>query len=128
MDYIITNKKLYIKLGEKGIPVTCSKQEAQRFEDSKARNILDNLPKTMKRFNFKCQAVHEEETGINRNIRKEIDKEIIEKNVDYKVTENITQWKEKFGVCSDILKEAQERQKILCKELDNYHCTQADND
>ena len=55
LDYIIANSSnnVYIKLNENGSPITCSKQDAQHFESSKARNILDNLPKTMKKFHFK---------------------------------------------------------------------------
>lgn len=99
--------------------MTCSKQEAQRFENSKAKNILDNLPKTMKKFHFKCQAVPEIKSNIDRNIRKEVEKKIIQENIGYEVTENITRWKDKFGECFDTLSEAQETQKILCKKLED---------
>ena len=119
MDYVITNKRQYIKLGENGVPITCSKQEAQRFENSKAKNILGNLPKTMKKFHFRCQAVPEIKSTVDKNIRHGTENKIIQKNIGYEVTENITRWKDKFGECSDTIIEAQERQKFLCKELKN---------
>ncbi len=54
MDYVITNprKKLYIRMDKNSFPETGTKQMAQRFESSKARNILDSLPKTLKKFHF----------------------------------------------------------------------------
>lgn len=61
MDYVITNSnnKVFIRLGENGFPETCAKQKAQRFKSSKARNILDNLPKTMKKFHFRVEPIPE---------------------------------------------------------------------
>lgn len=46
-------------LNGKGVPVTCAKSRAQRFESSKARNLVDNLPKTLKRFHFRVEAFPE---------------------------------------------------------------------
>ena len=59
MDYVIVNanKNVYIRLNDKGSPETCTKQAAQKFEKSKAKNILDNLPRSLKRFHFKIQVV-----------------------------------------------------------------------
>ena len=61
MDYVITNptKKLFIRLNQNGSPETCGEQMAQRFESSKARNIVDHLPKTMKKFNFYVEPIPE---------------------------------------------------------------------
>ena len=59
MNYIITNKKNCIKLDGNGRPVTCSKDLAQEFEYSKAKNILSSLPRSMKRFMFQLEAVPE---------------------------------------------------------------------
>lgn len=111
MDYVITNpnKKVYIRLNEKGSPETCSKQTAQKFESSKARNILDNLPKSLKRLHFKVEPIPDiAQRGID-------DKN--EKREEYIPAESITRWVEKFGACGDILNEAEEREKELLKAL-----------
>ena len=58
MDYIIKNHKgVYIWLNQNGMPVACTEHEKTLFEYSKARNILDNLPKTLKRLQFKVNPV-----------------------------------------------------------------------
>ncbi len=124
MDYIITNpnKQVFIKLDKNGKPETCDRETAQKFESSKAKNIVDHLPKTLKQFHFRVQAIPEIATQINKNIAKEMEKNIIEGNVDYEVTENILQWIDKFGGCADVLDEAKERQKLLLhflKDSDN---------
>lgn len=116
MDYIITNptNKVFIRLGKNGLPETCVKQAAQKFECSKARNILDNLPKTMKKFHFKVKPVPD------IVIKKEIN--ITRKTIqtdDYIPSDDITRWIEKFGICADILNEAKQREKELINELEN---------
>ena len=60
MDYMIVNpqKTQYICM-EDGQPVTCTKQKRQRFEYSKACNILAHLPKTMHKFHFKVEPIRE---------------------------------------------------------------------
>lgn len=58
MDYVIKNhKNVYIRLGDNGKPVTCVEHAKMVFEHSKAKNILDNLPKTLKKLNFRVEAV-----------------------------------------------------------------------
>ena len=116
MDYVITNpnKKIYIRLNENGSPETCVKQVAQRFEYSKARNILGNLPKSLKKFHFKVMAV------LDISQKKNIIESKDDKSDQHIATENITQWIEKFGKCGDILCEAEEREKQLLKELSDF--------
>lgn len=120
MDYVITNpsKKIYICLDDNGSPETCAKQMAQYFEYSKARNILDHMPKTMKKFHFTVEPVPEvivKEKEENSNTE-----EKYLKNNDYEPSENSTRWINKFGVCGDILDEAEEREKELIKKLDIF--------
>ena len=43
----------------------------------------------------------------------------IQNKEDYLLTENITRWVDKFGVCSDVLEEAKERKAVLVVELRN---------
>ena len=121
MDYLITNpsKQVFIRLDNNGRPETCSKEMAQRFESSKARNIVDHLPKTLKRFHFKAQPIPEIASQVNKDIIKEMEKNIIQGNVDYEVTESITKWLDKFGSCADVLDEAKQRQKTLMQQLED---------
>ena len=122
MDYVITNssRKLYIKLDENGFPVTCDKRNAQHFEHSKARNILDNLPKTMKRFHFRVVATSEITIDSVEECKSvEVQPKVLQK--EYVPSENITRWIEKFGMCEDILTEAKERKEELLKELSNVN-------
>lgn len=58
MDYVIKNhKEVYIKLSVNGRPETCKEHDKTLFEHSKAKNILDNLPKTLKRLNFRVEGI-----------------------------------------------------------------------
>ena len=127
MDYVIVtnNKKTFIRLNNSGSPITCGKNEAQCFEYSKARNIADNLPKTLKKFHFKVQAVPEipqkkeslKEESIEEPVKKN---EISNKSSireEYSPSENVTRWIEKFGSCADTIAEAREREKSLLAEL-----------
>ena len=69
MDYVITNnKKIYIKLDKNGTPQTCSKSLAQRFSYNKAMNILDHIPKQMKKFHFNVKAIPEIPEKKEKNI------------------------------------------------------------
>ena len=114
MDYVIKNhKNVYIRLNSNGAPVTCPEHDKTLFEQSKAKNILDSLPKTLKKLNFKCEAIPE---IVQKNNQSE--KKII-KSHDYIVSDSLQQWIEKFGICDDILKEAQKRKEELVKELSN---------
>ena len=112
MEYIIKNhKNVYIRLNSNGRPVTCVEHDKTLFEFSKAKNIVDSLPKTLKRLHFKVEAIPE-------IIAKEEEEKVIEKE-NYLVSNNITKWIEKFGICDDILKEAQKRKDELHRELTN---------
>lgn len=119
LNYVIKNhKNLYIRLNENGKPVTCSERERGVFEHSKAKNILDNLQKTLKKLNFKVEPIPE-------NIRqkgeeyKEVEKKVIQ-NENYVIPDNVLQWVEKFGICDDILKEAEIRKKELIQIISSY--------
>lgn len=114
MDYIIKNhKNVYIRLNKNGAPVTCTENDKTIFEYSKAKNILDSLPKTLKRLNFKLEAVSQIQT---KSTKRNTEKKVLEGG-NYVVSEQIQQWVEKFGICDDILKEAQERREELRKAL-----------
>lgn len=115
MDYVIKNhKNLYIRLNKNGTPVTCAEHEKTLFEYSKAKNILDGLPKTLRRLSFKVEAIPDIKPKeiLNGNTQKKV----IEGS-SYIVSDQIKQWIEKFGICDDILKEAQKRKDELNKAL-----------
>ena len=60
LDYVIkNNKNVYIRINNNGSPVPCSKNDRTLFEYSKAKNILNCLPKTMKKMRFVVEAVPE---------------------------------------------------------------------
>ncbi len=112
MDYVIKNhKNLYIRLNQNGTPVTCSENEKTLFEESKAKNICGCLPKTLKRLNFRVEAIPDI-TQKKKNIE-----ENDAKRDEYIPSENITRWIEKFGKCGDILSEAETREKQLISDL-----------
>ena len=56
---ICNNRRVYIRLAENGRPETCNERDRGEFEYSKARNIVDNLPKVLKKMNFKVEAIPE---------------------------------------------------------------------
>ena len=121
MDCVITNKqkRLYIKL-DKGKPVTCSSVNAQRFEESKARNILDSLPKPLRRLGFSVEFVPEiVPKAIPNNITSEGN--VLENESRYQPSEEINRWIDDFGKCGDIISEAEIRKeelKVRQSELD----------
>ena len=109
MDYSITNGRQYIRLGMNGSPITCSRKECGEFEYSKAKNILDNLPKHLKRMGFSVRAIPE--------IKPPDPVKRVLETKDKNICENITRWVEKFGVCQDTIDEARARFIELSEEL-----------
>lgn len=108
MDYIIRNKGgLYIKLNENGTPITCGENQRELFEYSKATNICNSLPKTLKKFKFQIEAVPD--------IKQKVESEITTNT--YKPSENVIRWVNELGQCGDIIDKASERDKELDQEL-----------
>lgn len=118
MGYVITNNsnKVYIRLDEHGHPETCSKQDAQRFESSKARNILDNLPKSMKKFHFKVEVIPDEIS--QKTIPCTTEKRVI-KNDAYCTPVEVQNWVDRVKTCNNLAKDASERKKYLVSALSN---------
>ena len=89
MDYEIVsgNQKIYVKLDSGGRPVTCGKFERGRFEMSKAKNIIKNLPKPLQKFHFRIEAIPE----IQKKEESTTKPKVIE-NVGYIPSSNVTQW------------------------------------
>lgn len=108
VDYVIKNcKGVYIRLDKDGRPVTCVESAKGLFEYSKAHNICNSLPKTLKKMNFNVEAIPDiqpkEEKVVTINT--------------YKPSENVIRWINEFGRCEDILNEANERYAELNGEL-----------
>ena len=59
MDCLITNGKQYIRLDSNGSPQTCGQVLAERFSEDKAKNIIKNLPKPLRKYHFNVQLVSE---------------------------------------------------------------------
>lgn len=116
MDYVIKNhKNVYIRLNKNGTPVTCTEHEKTLFEHSKAKNVLGNLPKTLRRLNFEVEPIPDF-FQKSLDAEKNVEQKVIEAE-NYIIPDSIVQWIDKFGICDDILKEAQKRKDELYKEL-----------
>ena len=110
LDYVIRNKAgVFIKLNENGSPITCGESQKGLFEYSKAKNICVSLPKTLKKMNFKVEAIPD------------IPQKIEEQNVmtinTHEPSDNVTRWINELGRCEDILSEANRRYEELNGEL-----------
>lgn len=110
VDYTIKNNKgVFIKLDKDGRPVTCVESAKGLFEYSKAHNICNSLPKTLKKMNFRVEAIPDihpkEESVVTTNT--------------YNPSENVIRWINAFGQCEDILNKAKARDDELNAELSN---------
>lgn len=109
-------KTLYIRI-ENGRPVTCTKQNRQRFEYSKACNILSHLPKTLHKFNFKVEPVSEvNESPPDAKVDKDV-KKIIENQ--YIIPSEVQGWLDRVKECNGLAKDAASRKSELISQLSN---------
>lgn len=118
VDYMIVNphKSLYIRVVD-GRPVTCTKANMQRFEYSKACNILANLPKTMHKFGFKVEPIPEilPKTPDPRPEVKE--KQHLQK--EYVVSPQVQGWINRIQECNGLVADASKRKTELLDKLSN---------
>lgn len=115
MDYCIKNhRNVYIKLNDNGQPVTCSESLMGLFPEHKAKNILNSLPKSLRRMNFRTIAIPD-----IKPTEKELSETKVIQNETYIISEDIQRWVDKFGTCSDILEEAKQRENDLISALEN---------
>lgn len=121
---MIRNSNTYIKRNSNGAPVTCSQREAEKFEYSKAKNILDSLPKGLKRFHFQLEAIPEisphmdvtkKENVLDRGASDSID---VIKTIENPaaLSPEVTRWIDKIQTFNGLAKEAEERKKELSEE------------
>lgn len=115
LDYCIKNyKNVYIKLNGNGQPVTCGESFKGLFAEHKAKNILNSLPKTLRKMNFRIVAIPD----IKPKKDEKEETKVIQ-NDTYAISEDISRWVNKFGACSDILEEARQREDELISALDS---------
>lgn len=116
MHYVIinSNKNIFVRLNEKGLPETCARQEAQHFEYSKARNILDNLPRTLKKFHFRVEPIPDEITH-----KEVVEKEEIIISTYYSIPDSVINWVDRVKNCNDLAKDAAKRKEELGQALSN---------
>lgn len=122
MDYVITNssRKTFIKLDSSGKAVTCVKSAAQKFSDQKARNILSNLPKTLKKFHFTMVPMPNEPI---KEIEAKCEIKVVEKTTikkdDYELSNEIVDWLNRVELCSNLIVDASSRKDELFEKLSN---------
>ena len=117
MEYAIGNNNgVYIRIDD-GQLITCSKRTRGTWSKRKAENILDHLPKSMRRLNFKLECIPDIkiETPVERIVK--ATKTSIKGNDGYEVAESVKCWIDKFGECERILSDAAKRYKELELEL-----------
>lgn len=115
MYYVIKNcKGVYIRINKNGKPVTCAEHEKMLFEKLKAKNVLNNLLKSLQKLKFRIEPIPDLIIKCDKSGHE--GRKIIESK-DYVIPDGVLQWIEKFGICDDILKEAQKRKDELNKAL-----------
>ena len=122
MDYMIANqdKKIYIRLNCSGQPETCVKSAAQKFTDIKAKNILNNLPRTLKRFNFMIVGVTDDELNQeNKELKNDsfANAKVTIKNENYIVPNTVTSWMDRIEKCNNLVIDAKLRKDELFDQL-----------
>lgn len=117
MEYaIVNNNGVYIRIND-GQLITCSKRARGTWSKQKAENILDHLPKSMRRLHFKLECIPDIkiETPVERIVK--ATKISIKGNDGYEVADSVKCWIDKFGECERILSDAAKRYKELELEL-----------
>lgn len=116
LDCLITNpnKKVYLRTEKNGKLVTCAKKQAQKFEYSKAKNIVKHIPKALSKFHFKVEPLYEKINNTKQE-EKEEEPEKVVINDRYIVPNAVTQWVNKVNntSCYKLASEAEDR----CTEL-----------
>ena len=114
MDYVIKNdRNLYIRLNKQGLPVACGQSNKGLFANDKARNIVDNLPKHLKKLRFKVEAIPDTVNPKVVETPKVLVKDVYEQAI------GISSWLNKFGEYSKTIDEAKARKEDLLLSLSN---------
>ena len=122
VDYMIVNpqKTLYIRT-ENGQPVTCSKQNRQRFEYSKACNLLSHLPKKLHKFHFRVEAIPEIGVSPPSTLSPVKHEQTTPKYIKtpYEVPNEVQGWLDRVKECNGLAKDAASRKSELLSQLSN---------
>ena len=114
MDYVIKNdRNLYIRLNKQGLPVSCGQSNKGLFTNDKARNIVDNLPKHLKKLRFKVEAIPDIVNPKVVETPKVLVKDAYEQAI------GISSWLNKFGEYCKTIDEAKSRKEDLLLSLSN---------
>ena len=114
MDHVIKNdRNLYIRLNKQGLPVSCGQSNKGLFTNDKARNIVDNLPKHLKKLRFKVEAIPDTVKPKVVETPKVLVKDAYEQAI------GISSWLNKFGEYSKTIDEAKSRKEDLLLSLSN---------
>lgn len=119
LDYVIANpnKKVFIRLGKGGAFETCTKSMATHFEEEKARNVLKNLPKTFRKFNFSIFGNYNvSELDMTES---NADEEHVIFNAAYKKSDSVDFWINKMKEFQGFSDEALKRKSQLVQDLSN---------
>ena len=117
---LITNqaRKIYIRLNDNGQPETCVKSAAHKFTDTKAKNILSNLPKTLRQFNFMLiDELDNSSEVIEIKPSKVISTKPSIKNENYIVPNTVTSWMDRIEKCNNLVTDAKHRKDELFEQL-----------
>lgn len=117
MDYYICNNGVYIKLDINGTPTTCVKQLADRFEWSKAQNLLKCLPRHLRKFHFKLQAIPDIPPPKNKVDSSATKAKQVMINKNYEIPDTIQNWAQKAKECNGLAIDAKRRKDELVEEL-----------
>lgn len=119
MDYVIANpsKKVFIRLGKGGAFETCTKSMAAHFNEEKARNVLKNLPKTLRKFNFSI-FVNYNASDLG-SVEPNADEDHLIFNAAYKKSDSVDFWINKMKEFQEFSDKALERKSQLVKDLSN---------
>lgn len=119
MDYVIANpnKKVFIRLGKGGSFETCTKGMAAHFEEEKAKNVLKNLPKTLRKFNFSIYGDYNVSDLASSEPNADEDRVIF--NAAYKKSDSVVFWIEKMKEFQEFSDKALKRKSQLVQDLSN---------
>ena len=104
---------MYIRLNKQGLPVSCGQSNKGLFTNDKARNIVDNLPKHLKKLRFKVEAIPDTVKPKVVETPKVLVKDAYEQAI------GISSWLNKFGEYSKTIDEAKARKEDLLLSLSN---------
>lgn len=134
-QYIISNQKknLFLKINENGQPETThSKSLATVLNQTKAKNILSNLPKTLRMFKFSVFPCVDDKTENQLEVledrnhievqaitKQKSDTQVLKK-MDYDIPKSVINWMDRIDNYNNLINDASHRKDELFEILSNY--------